>query len=93
MDVYFVIYAPACEDCPGMFVAVPGSTTSYTPPITGMGITPSEDDLIFVLGFDMPSDFNADEYNPMRMIGYKSSSMNLWTNVDVIGLLGDLFGD
>jgi len=97
LDVFFLIYVPACEGCPWVFSVVPGDARSYQPPIDELGITPDgltpdedDEDIIVLLGFDLPSGVSADEFSPTSLIAYDSFAYNLWTNIDIIGLIGGL---
>ncbi|MCZ7583683.1 MAG: hypothetical protein M5R36_10325 [Deltaproteobacteria bacterium] len=56
-DIYFVAYMADCADCPPVLAAVPGTDTSYQPPVGDLGITPSADDIVLVMGVDLPDGY------------------------------------
>ncbi|MBZ0274123.1 hypothetical protein K8I61_18940 [bacterium] len=90
-DVFQIVYVPDCEDCPVVLAQVPGADSSFQPPVDDLGITPSDADIVVVLGIDYPAGVDLQEYNPAGLLGYNSSAVNMWTNFDILGLLGGLF--
>ena len=57
-----------------------------------MGVTPSSDDIIAVVGFDLPDGVDVNAYNPNGIFAYDSANISLWTNLDLEALLADLLG-
>ncbi|MCC6158691.1 MAG: hypothetical protein IT350_11625 [Deltaproteobacteria bacterium] len=78
-DVYQIVYVPEGQKV--VFAQVPGTATSWEPPVTEMGIVPGEGDIVVIFGIDLPDDVDVDAYNPLAVPALKSSAVNLWTNL------------
>jgi len=105
VDMFMIVYIPTCEpptdddidaidddydDCPVILAQVPGTQRSYQPPVDALGVTPTEADIVVILGIDMPAGFDGDAYNPVGILGQDSLAVNITTNFDILSLLGDL---
>ncbi len=84
-DVYQIIYIPDDSSCEQLLAQVPGSDTSFVVP-EGACAAPSAADIVVVVGASMPDDFDGDNYNPLDVMSYDISAVNLWTNLDLTGL-------
>ena len=85
MDAVLVIYAPSCDNCPTVLALVPGSDTSYQAPAE-LGITPAVDDVVVLVGIDLPDGVDINNWDPTALLTYDSAAINMWTNYDLSGL-------
>lgn len=86
-DAYVVIVDPAQDDVFEMGIAVlPGTDSTFD--ITTFGaVTPSVDDVLVLIGLDLPEGVTLDEFNLPGIIGYNSSAITIWTNYPIAELL------
>ncbi len=85
VDVVLAIYVPA--DGPWSIAVVNGEETSYTPPVNEMGITPSADDIVVLVGLKLPDSVDPNAFDPTHLLNYDSLAMNVWTNYDLTSIL------
>jgi hypothetical protein len=89
VDAYLIAIAPAAC-APEFYAVVPGTETSFTFPADLFHAGPSENDLVFVLGFDLPEDVNINVFDPTRILAYNGSALNVWSNLNVYDFIGDI---
>jgi len=87
VDAYVVIVDPNQDDVFEMGIAVlPGTENTFD--ITTFGaVTPSVDDVLVLIGLDLPEGVSLNEFNLPGIIGYNSSAINIWTNYPIDELL------
>ncbi|NLH50884.1 MAG: hypothetical protein GX444_20095 [Myxococcales bacterium] len=89
VDAYLVFYVP--DDFNPVYawmMTLPGDLNELQLPLAPFGIAPSEDDIILLVAFDMPADFDPNHWDPSALFGYDIESMSLWVHPDLITLFG-----
>ena len=92
VDAYFLFYYPAdtCTNCTPLMAVFPGTTNSYQIPAE-LGFTGSEDDIIVLVGLNLPEGVNANEWNPLNFLSYEIPAATLWMHPTLMDLIMSLF--
>ena len=89
VDAYLVFYVPHQHDLVDAWVmTLPGDLNEVELPLAPFGIAPSENDIVLLVAFDMPADFDPGHWDPSALFGYNIESMSLWVYPDLITLFG-----
>jgi hypothetical protein len=85
VSVVLAIYVPTTG--PWSLAVINGAETSYTPPVADLGVTPSDSDIVVLVGIQLPAGVDPNAFDPTHLLNYDSLAMNLWTNFDLSTIL------